>query len=80
MPGLPPLTRGALHPHRRAPAVDFGAALIAIVTVAAAVALYALTWWVLGTSEDDGEVFGSLRRGRVVAGAGRGTPLSASRA
>jgi len=45
-----------------------------------AVALYALVWWVLGATDDDGEVFGSAPAAPFVAGAESGAPSGSSRA
>jgi len=33
--------------------------LVAVVTVLAAIVLYALVWWVLGVSDEDEAVFGA---------------------
>jgi hypothetical protein len=50
-----------LHTGRRASAVDAGTMLVAIGTVMAAILLYGLVCWVLGTVDEPEEVAGFVR-------------------
>lgn len=68
-----------LHTGRRAPAVDAGTMLVAIGTVIAAVLLYALVCWVIGTVDEPEEVAGIARYHAVRESSGRYAAVSASR-